>query len=181
METDRVLAIILVQDMKFALTKMGKRYQFTVQGRNHAKEPISRIYEVSTSAELNIWYSQLSEAKSGGQTRILDPSSAAAVNINVDSALPDSRQDHASIAREETHGSNIEDGVIKSDVKMQTTDLEAPILVPNHGYRFWVEFHAYVQASKESLESMMESRMANMAEYISIKEELAELEYQLNT
>ena len=180
METDRVLAIILVQDMKFALTKMGKRYQFTVQGRNHAKEPISRIYEVNTSAELNIWYSQLSEAKSGGRPRILDPSSAAAVNINVDSVLADStdrRQGQSSIAREETHRSNVEDGVIKSEVKMET----APILVPNHGYRFWVEFHAYVQTSKESLENMMESRMANMAEYISIKEELAEMEYQLTT
>ena len=125
--------------MKFGLTKMGKRYQFTVQGLDHKRELISRVYEVNTSAELNIWYSQLSEAKNGGKNITSKPTSSSA----------DLLQDESE-----------------------------EVLIPNHGYRFWVEFHAHVQNTRQSLQGIIE-RSFSTTETYEIKEELAELEFKV--
>ncbi|KAJ3310334.1 hypothetical protein HDV04_005085 [Boothiomyces sp. JEL0838] len=57
-----VLAVIPIQDMKFALvnSKNNKRCQFSIHGESQESK---RVYEVSSSSELNVWYHQLSNAK----------------------------------------------------------------------------------------------------------------------
>lgn len=125
-ESEKILAIILVQDMKFGLTKMGKRYQFTVQGLDHKRELISRVYE-------------LSEAKNGGKNITSKPTSSSA----------DLLQDESE-----------------------------EVLIPNHGYRFWVEFHAHVQNTRQSIQGIID-RSFSTTETYEIKEELAELEFQV--
>ncbi|KAJ3274473.1 hypothetical protein HDV01_002601 [Terramyces sp. JEL0728] len=62
MDNGTVLSVVPVQDMKFALitSKNSKRYQFSIHGESAESK---RVYEVSSSSELNIWYHQLSNAK----------------------------------------------------------------------------------------------------------------------
>lgn len=155
LETKKTIALIHIKDMKFALTKMGKGYQFTIQGFNHLRELVTRIYKVNTSAELNIWYAQLSEAKS----KEYSP------REEEQDEFQDQRNDHSLKTTQKSH-------------LLAEPESEPFAIIPNHGYRFWVEFHAYIQRTREAIEEMIDSTMSNMETY-EIKEELAELEYHI--
>ncbi|KAJ3323924.1 hypothetical protein HDV06_000900 [Boothiomyces sp. JEL0866] len=62
LDNSTVLAVIPIQDMKFALvtSKNSKRCQFSIHGELPESK---RVYEVCSSSELNVWYHQLSNAK----------------------------------------------------------------------------------------------------------------------
>ncbi|KAI8896801.1 hypothetical protein BC833DRAFT_596063 [Globomyces pollinis-pini] len=70
LDGNRILCVILVQGMKFALipSKSTQRYRFQIKGYNSkGKMELQRIYEVKSSTELNIWYDQLTRAKTESQ------------------------------------------------------------------------------------------------------------------
>ena len=111
--------------MKFGVTTKGKRFQFTIQGFNHLRELVSRIYEVNTSAELNIWYNQLSEAK-------------------IKEYSPRGEQDDFQDLSDETRK------YYSKDCTRQASEI-----IPNHGFKFWEELYEYLKKTRLEIQQII--------------------------